>query len=77
MNSTKNQFIIYILLIILSCKNTKKDDGYKNLYNGKNMDNWNIMCRDKTDGLAEKVFTAGENGEMLVFKDIPDEYAFE
>jgi hypothetical protein len=77
MNSTKNQFIIYILLIILSCKNTKKDDGYKNLYNGKNMDNWNIMCRDKTDGLAEKVFTAGENGEMHVFKDFPDEYGFE
>ncbi|MGM8361877.1 3-keto-disaccharide hydrolase [Flavobacterium sp. ARAG 55.4] len=50
--------------------------GYTNLYNGHDMDNWNIMCRDKQEGLAARVFTAGENGEMHVFKNFPDEYGF-
>lgn len=76
-----------ILIIVTGCGASKKTndlaevgevdkDGYVNLYNGKDMDNWNIMCRDKTEGLAAQVFTAGENGEMHVFKDFPDEYGF-
>ena len=47
-------------------------DGYVNLYNGKDMDNWNIMCRNFDRDLAKKVFTASENGEMHVFKNFPD-----
>ncbi len=52
------------------------EEGFVSLYNGKDMSNWNILCRDKEEGLAERVFTAGENGELHVFKDFPDEYGF-
>lgn len=68
--------LLSVLIISFSCI-SDKNDGYTNLYNGKNMDNWNIMCRDKAEGLPERVFTAGENGEMHVFKDFPDQYGFE
>ena len=69
--------IVFVALLAFnSCKKSSSDDGYVTLYNGKNMDNWNIMCRDKEEGLADRVFTAGENGEMHVFKDFPDEYGF-
>ena len=73
------KYAIIFPLLFFNCKTQKRnntDEGYVNLYNGKNMDNWNIMCRDKTEGLAAQVFTAGENGEMHVFKDFPDEYGF-
>ncbi|CAZ97939.1 DUF1080 domain-containing protein [Zobellia galactanivorans] len=69
-----------ISVFLFSCKaknvspsdSAKDEDGYVSLYNGKDMGNWNIMCRDKTPGLAEKVFSAGDNGEMHVYKNFPD-----
>ena len=81
------QLKVLVLLFLCSFINAQKKQtylkvgaidkqGYTNLYNGKDMDNWNIMCRDKQEGLAARVFTAGKNGEMHVFKDFPDEYGF-
>ena len=81
--------LIVLLLGLFNCKSTsiglkdsdsktmsKSEDGYLNLYNGKNMGNWNIICRSTEEGLAERVFSAGENGEMHVFKNFPNEYGF-
>ena len=80
MKQFKYTMLITLLTLSIGCKvknqQSNSDDGYVNLYNGKNMDNWNIMCRDKTEGLAARVFTAGENSEMHVFKDFPDKYGF-
>ncbi|CAM4231449.1 DUF1080 domain-containing protein [Zobellia roscoffensis] len=73
--------VVGIVVLALSCKakqsnipseSTNDEDGYVSLYNGRDMSNWNIMCRDKEPGLAEKVFAAGENGEMHVYKDFPN-----
>ncbi|MCC4211266.1 3-keto-disaccharide hydrolase [Leeuwenhoekiella parthenopeia] len=52
------------------------EEGFLSLYNGIDMSNWNLLCRDNEEGLAERVFTAGENGELHVFKDFPDEYGY-
>lgn len=68
---------VFLGILIVGCKTNRSyseangdaDNGYINLYNGKNMDNWTLICRDKTPGLPEKVFTPGENGEMHVFKN--------
>jgi hypothetical protein len=53
-----------------------QNEGYTSLYNGKDLNNWNLMCRDDDPDLPGKVFTPGANGELHVFKDYPDEYGF-
>lgn len=58
-------------------KSKKNQDHYVTLYNGKNMNNWDIICRKEGRELPERIFTAGENGEMHVFKDFEDGYGFE
>ena len=84
MKLLQNLSVVIIVLLLSSCATNKKGsqitklgavdkEGFVNLYNGKDMDNWDIMCRNFDRDLAKKVFTAGENGEMHVFKDFPDE----
>ncbi|WP_394971080.1 DUF1080 domain-containing protein [uncultured Croceitalea sp.] len=75
---------IVVPFIFFTCKTAKKEDTagqpdindtvYTVLYNGKNMDNWNIICRKEGRELPERVFTAGDKGEMHVFKDFKDGY---
>lgn len=50
------------------------EKGYEVLYNGKDLDNWKLMCRGKDPALPAKVFTPGDNGELHVFRDFPDGY---
>ena len=84
MKLLQNLSVVIIVLLFSSCATNKSGsrimklgevdkEGFVNLYNGKDMDNWDIMCRNFDRDLAKKVFTAGENGEMHVFKDFPDE----
>jgi len=84
MKKISKAVIVLSSIMLVSCSSQKSKsqltelgavdkEGYVNLYNGKDMNNWNIMCRNFNRDLAQKVFTAGEKGEMHVFKDFPDE----
>ncbi|MFD2587106.1 DUF1080 domain-containing protein [Croceitalea marina] len=75
----KKILIVLSILGLVGCKTDLtqlNDNGYINLYNGQDLNDWNIMCRDFNKELAEKVFTSGENGVMHVFKDFEDEFGF-
>jgi hypothetical protein len=70
-----------VLFSLVSCHSPRSgnglksvDDGYVMLYNGKDLDNWKLMCRASDPELPKKVFTPGENGEIHVFRDFPDGY---
>ncbi|WP_298502698.1 DUF1080 domain-containing protein [uncultured Maribacter sp.] len=64
--------IAIFILSTIGCEET--NDGYTALYNGKDVQDWDCQCRGADKNLPKKVFAAGNNGEMHVFKDFPNEY---
>ncbi|MFS4493422.1 hypothetical protein [Maribacter sp. 2308TA10-17] len=58
-------------------QNFLKNQGYEKLYNGDNVDNWNIIYPKEGMYLPKLVFMISENGEMHVFKDFEYCYGFE
>lgn len=77
MNSISFRSVATLLIITLmfSCKTTKNDhlsdDGFVNLFNGKNWDGWYLKLRNGDEEMAKKVY-AIEDGMVHVFKDFPD-----
>ena len=65
-------FALIIFATIISCNTSKKEDNYTILYNGSDFSDWTLMCRGENPDLPKKVFTPGDNGELHLFKDIPD-----
>ncbi len=62
------------LLATSSFASAGEDDGFVQLFNGKNLDGWNVKIRSGDAELAKKVFTV-EDGVIHVFgKGFPDEY---
>ena len=49
------------------------NDGFVSLFNGKDLDNWDLKLRCGDAELAKKVYTV-DNGMVHVFKDFPAEY---
>lgn len=49
------------------------DAGFTRLFNGENLDGWEVRLRKGDEALKQKVFTV-ENGEVHVFGGLPDRY---
>ncbi|MDB4582406.1 DUF1080 domain-containing protein [Draconibacterium sp.] len=71
-NSNFGFFALIFFTVLISCNNSNKKDDYTILYNGSDLTDWTTMCRGDDPELPKMVFTPGENGELHVFKDIPD-----
>ncbi len=76
----KNQLrFVSLLLILFSFSfnisqaqgSTSKEDGFVDLFNGKDWDGWNLKLRNGDLEMAKKVY-AIEDGVVHVFKDFPD-----
>lgn len=69
-------FILLIGLTQCSPKNQALDEeGFVQLFNGKNFDGWYLKIRSGNDSLAQKVFTVDEDsGWVHVFRDLPDSF---
>ena len=70
--------------LLIQCKGTSNitsekvsdvsEDGFKTIFNGKNLDGWYLKIRANNDSLAKKVF-AIEDGMIHVFNDeFPNEH---
>lgn len=60
---------------VCNCSGCQKtEDGYENLYNGKNLDGWKLICRKGGEETAKKIFTPVEGGIIHVYKNFPDGY---
>lgn len=70
-------WMLSIGLCFLSCSSSKKsadaNDGFVALFNGKNMDNWNLKLRNGDAAEAKRVYTV-ENGMVHVYRDYPDSF---
>lgn len=72
-------WIIGLLLICFSLlthstraqDSRSKEDGFVDLFNGKDWDGWNLKLRNGDAEMAKKVY-AIEDGMVHVFKDFPD-----
>ncbi len=76
----KNQLrFVSLLLLLFSFSfnisqaqgSTSKEDGFVDLFNGKDWDGWNLKLRNGDLEMAKKVY-AIEDGVVHVFKDFPD-----
>ena len=54
-------------------KKDKKNDGFVQLFNGKNFDGWYLKLRNGDADMAQKVYCI-ENGMVHVFRDLPDSF---
>ncbi|GAA3650058.1 3-keto-disaccharide hydrolase [Flavivirga jejuensis] len=70
-------FALFCLSILAQQKSVAKnseEDGFTNLFNGKNFDGWYLKIRSGDEALAKKVFSIEDN-MIHVFNDaFPDEY---
>ncbi len=77
MNSISFRSVVIVLIstLILSCSKTKKDplsnDGFVDIFNGKNWDGWYLKLRNGDVEMAKKVYVI-EDEMVHVFKDMPD-----
>lgn len=70
--------VILLLLAITGCGQTKNDNteldkGFVSLFNGKDLNNWDLKVKSGDVQEAAKVFQV-DNGVVHVFKDHPDNY---
>ena len=72
MNKIKPLFALIIIAAHISWNTSKREDNYTILYNGSDFSDWTLMCRGENPDLPKNVFTPGDNGELHLFKDIPD-----
>lgn len=76
------KFLVFLLLAcdaagLQDLAETNPDpacDGFRSLFNGNDFSGWELKIRNGDDDLANKVFTAGEDGVVHVFRDFPDGY---
>lgn len=73
--SFRSVLILLIITLMFSCKTIKKDylsnEGFVDLFNGKNWDGWYLKLRNGDEEMAKKVY-AIEDGMVHVFKNSPD-----
>lgn len=65
------RFSILAIMLALSL-NASPNDGFTELFNGKDLTGWEPKIRNGDEEMARRVFTVGEDGTMHVFKDFPD-----
>lgn len=73
--SFRSGVTVLVITLMFSCKTTKKNilsnEGFVDLFNGKNWDGWYLKLRNGDEEMAKKVY-AIEDGIVHVFKDMPD-----
>ena len=63
--------LLFTILTIQQLFAQECNEGYKNLFNGQNLDGWYIKIKSGNEVLGKEVFQV-ENGIIHVFKDFPD-----
>lgn len=69
--------IAFISFATLSAAEVPVNDGYIPLYSSSGFEDWILLSRDRKPETANKVFSAGKNGEIHVYKEFPDGYQIE
>lgn len=70
-----------LIMLLLVCENgicqenADSDDGFVEIFNGKNFDGWYLKLKNGDDAMAKKVY-AIEDEMVHVFKDMPDSLNF-
>lgn len=72
-NSLKSLLALIVLITITlsSCTSKQTDDGFVQLFNGKNWDGWHLKIRSGDDAMAKQVFSI-EDGVVHVYKHLKD-----
>ncbi|NJM37537.1 MAG: hypothetical protein HC845_06550 [Akkermansiaceae bacterium] len=66
--------IALILASFATAAETPKVDDYTSLYSGQLSDHWHFFSFDGKPETAAKIFSAGNEGEVHVYRDFPDGY---
>ncbi|MBJ2175956.1 DUF1080 domain-containing protein [Aureibaculum sp. A20] len=67
--------VTLIFMLTIACTKTQKDplsdEGFVEIFNGKNWDGWHLKLKNGDEDMAKKVY-AIEDGMVHVFKYMPD-----
>lgn len=61
-----------MIIFAAACYSAPVENGYIPLFNGKDLEGFEIMQRNATEDEAKKIYTIDPDGSLHLFRDLPD-----
>lgn len=75
--AAKSLPLLLLLILLAPGRKAEADTNYVPLLNGKNFEGFEILQRSAGEEEAKLVYLYGENGELHLFRDLPDKTGVE